>query len=55
MNEKEKKGISKYLSYVLRHHPESIGLELDANGWAVIEELIEKSRIKNIQITCKKL
>ncbi len=26
--------ISKFLSYVLRHQPESIGLILDSEGWA---------------------
>ena len=32
---------SKFLSYVLRHRPDSIGIELDANGWANIAVLIE--------------
>lgn len=31
---------SKFLSFVLRHHPESIGLGLDAAGWADVDELI---------------
>lgn len=31
---------SKFLSYVLRHEPHTIGLVLDAEGWAVIDELI---------------
>ena len=35
--------ISKLLSYVLRHKPESIGLSLDTQGWAKIEDLISKS------------
>lgn len=35
--------LSKFLSYVLRHHPESIGLTLDNNGWANIAALIEKA------------
>lgn len=35
--------VSKYLSYILRHKPEEIGLELDEKGWASIHELIEKS------------
>lgn len=35
--------ISKLLSYVLRHKPESIGLSLDAQGWANIDELMSKS------------
>jgi len=38
------KEISKFLSYVLRHAPESIGLSLDANGWAEVEELLAKAR-----------
>lgn len=32
---------SKFLSLILRHKPEEIGLTLDANGWASIEELID--------------
>ena len=31
---------TKFLCYVLRHHPEVIGLRLDAQGWADIEELV---------------
>ena len=31
---------SKFLSLVLRHEPEAIGLSLDENGWAEIDELI---------------
>lgn len=32
--------VSKLLSLVLRHQPEAIGLTLDAQGWADVEELI---------------
>ena len=35
--------ISKYLSYILRHKPDSIGLKLDKHGWADIDELIKKT------------
>jgi putative RNA 2'-phosphotransferase len=35
--------ISKFLSLVLRHKPEHIGLTLDLEGWADVEELIRKS------------
>lgn len=35
--------VSKFLSLVLRHQPELIGIELDQNGWTDIGELIEKS------------
>lgn len=34
---------SKYLSFLLRHQPESIGLVLDNQGWADINELIQLS------------
>ncbi|MBD2799994.1 RNA 2'-phosphotransferase [Xenorhabdus sp. M] len=32
---------SKFLSYILRHQPESIGLTLDSEGWADIGALIK--------------
>ena len=35
--------LSKFLSLVLRHKPEAIGLTLDPQGWAAIDELITKS------------
>jgi putative RNA 2'-phosphotransferase len=35
--------ISKYFSYLLRHKPEEIGLRLDDQGWALVDELIEKT------------
>jgi putative RNA 2'-phosphotransferase len=34
--------ISKFLSLVLRHQPNKIGLTLDAQGWADIDELSVK-------------
>ncbi len=33
--------ISKFLSMVLRHRPERIGIELDAQGWTDVDTLIE--------------
>jgi putative RNA 2'-phosphotransferase len=48
MNEK---AISQYLSFILRHKPEEIGLTLDREGWANIEELISKSQpVKNVAL-----
>lgn len=32
--------VSKFISFVLRHRPESIGLSLDKEGWADIDMLI---------------
>lgn len=43
MNEIENKRISKFLSLILRHQPETIQLKLDENGWADVSELITKS------------
>jgi putative RNA 2'-phosphotransferase len=43
--------LSKFLSLVLRHHPERIGLELDGGGWADVEELLEKSRQADVPLT----
>jgi putative RNA 2'-phosphotransferase len=40
--EKMKK-VSKYLSFILRHKPHAIGLKLDKEGWASIDEIIEKT------------
>jgi putative RNA 2'-phosphotransferase len=40
--EKENIRISKFLSLVLRHQPETINIQLDANGWTDIDFLLEK-------------
>lgn len=39
-NEKELADTSKFLSFVLRHKPEAIGIVLDREGWANIDKLI---------------
>ncbi len=39
MNDKIK--MSKFLSLILRHHPEAANIELDSNGWANIDKLLE--------------
>jgi len=41
---KNDKKISKFLSLVLRHKPEEIGLTLDDNGWADVAELLKKAK-----------
>jgi putative RNA 2'-phosphotransferase len=38
------KPISKSLSYVLRHRPDSIGLELEEGGWVPVESLLDAFR-----------
>ncbi len=39
MNDKHKQ-LGKFISLVLRHNPGTIGIKLDANGWADVNELI---------------
>ena len=41
--EKELTKVSKYLSFILRHKPEEIGMVLDSNGWGEIETLINNT------------
>ncbi|MDF0516249.1 RNA 2'-phosphotransferase [Bradyrhizobium yuanmingense] len=35
--------LSKFLSLILRHQPETIGLVLDSHGWAGIDDLVAKA------------
>jgi len=42
MDKKREKEISKKLSYVLRHRPDSIGIQLDKKGWTEIDLLLHK-------------
>lgn len=44
------KHISKLMSLVLRHKPEEIGLRLDENGWANVQELIQKINEAGIKV-----
>lgn len=36
------KNLSKYLSFILRHKPDDIGMQIDSNGWCSIDDLLEK-------------
>ena len=40
MSEKALAQVSKFLSYVLRHAPQAIGLTLDREGWANVDSLM---------------
>jgi putative RNA 2'-phosphotransferase len=55
MNEKDKKRISKFLSLVLRHRPEYINLQLNENGWANVDELIQKAKTRTINFSIAEL
>jgi len=43
MEEKKRNKISKFLSLILRHTPDMVGLQLDENGWADVEDLLARS------------
>lgn len=40
MNAEQRKRISKNLSYILRHRPDTVGIELEEGGWVVVERLL---------------
>jgi putative RNA 2'-phosphotransferase len=53
--DKENEKKSKFLSYILRHHPEAIDLSLDNNGWADTAELIQKANANGEDISIEAL
>ena len=61
MSKKRLDEISKYLSYILRHNPGSIGLRLDSNGYVSTARLIdainesEDNNIKGLDFNTLKL
>jgi len=55
ISEKENIKTSKFLSLVLRHQPELIGLKLDENGWVNVDELIKKTNNHGIRLDLETL
>ena len=47
--------LSKFLSLILRHKPEVIGLMLDAQGWADVNELLHKAQASGKNINSETL
>jgi putative RNA 2'-phosphotransferase len=47
--------ISKYLTFILRHEPQSIGLKRDADGWCSVEELVTKANSSGKSITMEQV
>ena len=45
------KKVSKFLSFILRHKPDEIGLELDEEGWTSVDELIELANKNGNKLT----
>ena len=55
MDPRERTSISKYLSLVLRHRPEAIGLTLDEGGWASVAALLAGAARAGRPITRRQL
>ena len=49
------KSTSKYISLILRHKPEAIGISLDEYGWANVDELIYGKLDPVLAFTMRKL
>lgn len=49
--DKELIRISKFLSLVLRHRPQKIGLTLDKNGWTPVDHLITQANRHGVPLT----
>lgn len=48
--------ISKFLSLVLRHDPQSIQLDMDKQGWVSVEQLIDHAKtIRGIRLDAEKI
>jgi len=47
--------LGKFLSKHLRHTPEEIGLTLDGEGWALVDELLERARAAGRGLTREEL
>jgi len=46
---------SKFLSLILRHKPETIGINLDNNGWTDVQELLIKMNASGQSLTLEQL
>lgn len=55
LTEKELTRLSKFISLVLRHKPDEIGLALDSNGWAPVQMLLKRSASYGYKFTREEL
>lgn len=46
MNASQFKRISKFLSLLLRHQPDKLNIQLDAQGWTDVDELLRKINLE---------
>src|ERR1051326_7582848 len=55
MTDKERTRISKFLSLILRHEPERVGLKLDSAGWVQIDDLVGAVNHHGLRLTLEQL
>src|SRR5215469_7805948 len=55
MNEKETTRTSKFLSLILRHEPQRVGLKLDDAGWVGVDELLRAVNQHGTPLTFEQL
>jgi putative RNA 2'-phosphotransferase len=55
MNAKQRTHISKFLSFVLRHEPQTIGLTLDSSGWTSVDDLLARCNAAGESISREQL
>lgn|GEM_PF-1212799 len=49
------KQTSKLISYWLRHHPKEAGIQVDAFGWAPIDQILHALEVRNIKVSLQDL
>lgn len=50
MNDRDRLELSRFLSLVLRHRPERIGVTLDSAGWVSVSELVSRARAAGVAL-----
>jgi putative RNA 2'-phosphotransferase len=55
VKEKQTVTTSKFLSLILRHEPERIGIELDKAGWVKVDELLAAVNRHGVSLTLEQL
>jgi len=51
MPDNHTKHVSKFLSLILRHHPETVGVKLDTSGWVGVDDLLSAINRHSNKIT----
>lgn len=55
MTKQELASLSIYMSYILRHNPDEIGLPIDCEGWVSIQDFVARSVDRDETITLERV